>query len=334
MAHDVPAVVVGTGGVLVGVLLMALFFQSPTQSPAHANQPAQRFAPPPPPPRPIVPPPLPPSPRSSDSNAVSLKESLGFIKDTDEHWADRKRHCRLQQAKQVHTGPILQDRIRTFGRFAMYYLHNWEPNFSCSSERRIGRQGDGAKWVCNPESIDPDNCLVYSVGSSNEYSFEEAVLKEISPKCEIHTFDPTVKHPTPPPGVKYHNWGINSKDGQFNIRGKPGIMMGKTVETTVKELGHTGRVIDIFKIDCEGCEFSVFRSFYGKGFILRQIQVEVHTFGKPPYDFFHFLSSVGYVIFHKEPNILTRGVAVEFAFVLMDKEFCPASLIPPDNHLY
>lgn len=32
-----------------------------------------------------------------------------------------------------------------------------------------------------------DDCLVYSIGSNNDFSFEEAVLKHIGQHCEIHT---------------------------------------------------------------------------------------------------------------------------------------------------
>jgi hypothetical protein len=31
------------------------------------------------------------------------------------------------------------------------------------------------------------DCLVYSVGSNNDFSFEEAVLDKIGHHCEIHT---------------------------------------------------------------------------------------------------------------------------------------------------
>ena len=50
------------------------------------------------------------------------------------------------------------------------------------------RLGDGGKWVCDPHRItEQKDCLVYSVGSNNDFSFEMAVLKDIGPHCEIHT---------------------------------------------------------------------------------------------------------------------------------------------------
>ncbi|CAE8596625.1 unnamed protein product [Polarella glacialis] len=55
--------------------------------------------------------------------------------------------------------------------------------------------GDGGKWVCDPERITKQvnsggSCLVYSVGSNGQFDFEARVLRDISPSCEVHVFDP------------------------------------------------------------------------------------------------------------------------------------------------
>lgn len=201
-----------------------------------------------------------------------------------------------------------------------WYQDNWEPAFTCQQERRIGRWGDGGKWVCDPYRItqNKQSCLVYSVGSANDFSFGEGVWKDVSPECEIHTFDPTIgDRPSNLPvgkNIQFHPWGLAFKDdGAY-----------RTLPSIIKELGHTGREIDIFKIDCESCEWTTYTKWFDNKTIIRQIQIEVHegTEGEAPVpaqSFMLFLQSKGYVIFHKEANILgCQGKCIEYAFILLD----------------
>jgi hypothetical protein len=72
---------------------------------------------------------------------------------------------------------------------------------------------DGGKWLCGLNEVhdlrretttadydygakkkhyDSKPCIVYSMGSNNDFSFEEQV-RMVAPGCEIHTFDPTIK---------------------------------------------------------------------------------------------------------------------------------------------
>jgi hypothetical protein len=88
-----------------------------------------------------------------------------------------------------------EGKIRSNTSF-LWYQNNWDPAFSCQHERRIGLWGDGGKWVCDTHRIlkkPTKSCLVYSVGSKNEFSFWKSSVKAISPDCEIHTIDPTVE---------------------------------------------------------------------------------------------------------------------------------------------
>lgn len=205
---------------------------------------------------------------------------------------------------------------------AGWYQDNFDPDFSCSTEMRLGPGGDGGKWVCNPHSLLGKPCLVYSVGSENDFRFEEAV-HALLPHCEIHTFDPTIG-PNPsarPEYVHFHPWGLGS-GGQDRL----------TLDAVVRRLAHQGRTIDIFKIDCEGCEFE--HDFWNTdAVLLRQIQLEIHGNGKPatvqhdgalvPSDFrvLRGIKSRGYVVFHKEPNIKYNPSCVEYAFLRLESPF-------------
>jgi hypothetical protein len=185
--------------------------------------------------------------------------------------------------------------------------------------------------ICDPHRIrQQESCLVYSVGSNNDFSFEAAVLQSIGSHCEIHTFDPDdYSAGAKANNVTYHQWGIGDEDG---VVGK-GFLM-KTLKTTMRELGHDdGRVIDIFKIDCEGCEIDSVLSWFDTNVTLRQILVEVHSTAELPrsevkrlVNFFKTMFLNNYVIFHKEPNIhfwrdSLKVRCVEFTFLKLGKAF-------------
>ncbi len=199
----------------------------------------------------------------------------------------------------------------------------YEPSFSCMFKRRIGNAGEGGKWVCDPYLVaqKPEvgqPCLIYSVGSNGQYDFEEAVHKEISSACEIHTIDKNdwnhYGRGPPPSFVTYHKFTMGVPPAATSL------------STIVHELGHESRTIDIFKIDCEGCEWDTFRSWFGQGVYIRQILVELHgtghVNGSNAHDFFNFLFNLGYVIFSKEPNTLgCGGSCIEYGFLKMSPGF-------------
>lgn len=239
-----------------------------------------------------------------------------------------------------------------------WYQTNFEPNFSCQFEMRIGAtgevsrgNGDGPKWICDPHRIkrlaaerkakDPNHpgCVIYSIGSAGDFSFEKGMEEVLGPgTCEYHIFDmgdfeakmklQNISR------AHYHRWGLD-KQGVEKI--EPGAEF-YGLKDTVKLLGHENLdVIDVFKIDCEKCEWRIYRDWLLSGLpSLQQIQVEIHSgnIGKmhqsenhehditPEIPFFNFLEEAGYVRFHKEPNIqFNDGSCEEYAFLKLDKEF-------------
>lgn len=256
---------------------------------------------------------------------LAYDQSNGFFNDIpeDEWKLLQKRHYRqfpnCGPDVQLHhdTGKDKNNHIAH-----RFYFNHFEPEFTCRHEARLGGLGDGPKWICDPHRISKQkDCLVYSVGSAGNILFEKTMKEEVSQNCEIHTFDVMsgnrkkgsfaerlVNYST------FHGWGLSH-------RRQPHRNM-KTLKDTIAELGHFNRTIDIFKIDCEGCEWTTFNSWFTAGVDIRQILVETHFSPMPAIvDFFQHLHDLGYVIYHKESNYYGGGNLVEYAFVKVSTEF-------------
>ena len=111
-------------------------------------------------------------------------------------------------------------------------------------------------------AIRAGTCLVYAVGAADEIGFD---LDMGALGCEVHTFDPTVTLADKlSQNVTFHKWGLYGGDRnassamKFENR-KYGKIEGEMyhLEDAIEKLGHRGRTITVFKIDCEGCEWEV-----------------------------------------------------------------------------
>jgi len=250
---------------------------------------------------------------------LAYRESLGFFDDIPSHtWKLMK-----QRIGHLHSIPGFSQTDYRNKYPGFYYQYHNEPDFTCQHEMRIGNQGDGGKWICDPHRITAQkSCLVYSVGSRGDFSFEEYVLKEIDPNCEIHTFDlEDFSDQAEQYGIHFHPWGLGLENTEHNPK-----FIIKSLQRTVTELGHRGRVIDIFKIDCDKCEWETYDSWFDADAVLRQVQVEIHRNPQPKIqNFFRAFRNQGYVMFHKEPNtaypLNSPVAAIELAFLKLDESF-------------
>ena len=125
---------------------------------------------------------------------------------------------------------------------------------ACPELARYGGQhaqdkivGDGGKLLCGLTSL-PRDCVIYSLGSANDFSFEETMLR--ATPCAIHTFDCTVDGATKPADsrIVFHRQCLG--DG-----GAPGFF---SLPQLAAQNGHTR--IDLLKMDIEGGEYGVFAS--------------------------------------------------------------------------
>lgn len=293
-----------------------------------------------------------PSPTSNERNldySLAKRQSFGFFQDiSEDEW---KLHQRIVEEHVNHKfvdqpltyNPKFEKRkLKYFNSNFAWYQNNYEPNFNCRFERRIGGNGngDGPKWICDPhriarlakqrkqEDAKHPGCVIYSIGSNGDFSFEMGMQESVGVgTCEFHIFDMgdyDGKMPKELERAQYHRWGL----GKQNENTGEALEAGKRLyglKDTIKMLGHdTLDNIDVFKIDCDGCEWKSFGDWLGPDIPnLMQIQVEVHGApGDTALTFFDGLERAGYVRFHKEPNIqFIKGDAVEYAFLKLDKDF-------------
>lgn len=219
---------------------------------------------------------------------------------------------------------------------------NMIPNFDCPMIETVPKRSKGeTKYVCNPKRLVYDgkengSCLIYSFGCAGDFSFEDEIFQMHNKQCEIHIFDPAKawerKDDIPNKNIHYHAWGLKSTydDSKSVVWPKGYGGSYKTFPETLDFLGHNNRIIDILKIDCEGCEWSTVKDWIGLG--IRQILVELHGVPSPKgtpkarwykkpmnlTEYYGLYKSNGYVLFNKERN---GGLSLELCFMKMNEDF-------------
>ena len=130
---------------------------------------------------------------------------------------------------------------------------------------------DGHKFVCMPElinDIENNECLVYSFGVSNDWSFERA-MGDIG--CKVLSFDPTVDHPKQlADNVWFEKLGLGTqKDEKRSL---------DSFSSILHKNGHKNSKISYLKIDIEGEEVNGLQHWFNSGALnnVQQIGMEYH----------------------------------------------------------
>ena len=251
-----------------------------------------------------------------------------------------KRHARLREEFLQRRYNSNYSAVVPWDHRSHVYVWDWfPPIFSCPWRDRLGRFADGGKVVCNWQALARmgEACTVVSVGVQKEVSFETELASRT--RCQIHAFDHTV--PKLPNARTVEQTVVRPCDGvgrggaiSFRKLGlgsnlhQPGeASMLRTFDELTSSLGR----IDLLKIDCEGCEWAVFRQLQRAGSLARvdQLLIELHLSDRRGHslgikevaDLFAACEEAGLYPFSSEPNWRPAAVlnqkpwAIEYSFV-------------------
>ena len=173
------------------------------------------------------------------------------------------------------------------------------------------------------------NDVVVSIGSNNEFGFEEQVLK-CAPSLHVATFDCTVREATNKPRtprVSFHPYCISSKD---SAQTRTWASIASIASESAAANGNPGGRIAILKMDIEGWEWvalpQVLNMTGDRGRILpRQIAVEVHLATHQRYDVPGFVSKGARAVLprHQEQLRELRRSMEAAGYALVDRNDNP-----------
>lgn len=269
-------------------------------------------------------------PVDTNSHKCSLVESNGWFDVSSDDWLNIKTAHFIRRKNMVekpglwsaknHKCPkdwkgvaenLKMPCLRSYHNFAFF------PSVSCPGGLLRMGPDDGGKFVCAPERLKTPDCLVISIGSNNQYEFEEEILKWNN-NCEIHIFDHTIEPENVPRQATFHKKGLG--DDTDN----PDLI---TIPELLKLIGAEYRPITIWKMDCEGCEKEkiIQEGLWDPRVNIKQLLVEVHfgTNQDKEEALMENLFKHGYVIFSKEINTfaLNPGCCVEYSFLRFDENY-------------
>ena len=143
----------------------------------------------------------------------------------------------------------------------------------CPTLRSFG-SGDLEKRICwNEEMSQDDECVVFSLGSNNEFEFEQDIAKQTP--CKFEVFDCTIAGRVPTDidaRTTYHD---------VCIAGKAFVDDKGREYKTWTQLVEMSNMPTYLKMDVEGFEFPAIRSMLGDGskrpkYLPHQIALEIH----------------------------------------------------------
>ncbi|KAK3800454.1 hypothetical protein RRG08_004866 [Elysia crispata] len=256
------------------------------------------------------------SPSSRDQQPVSARVTTSH--DYPGAFAKLKQYQKLfsdSPESEVSVDPSNASTVTSWWQAAAlieWYIED-KPRYKCKNLKNFG---NWAACMDHPFTVTPP-CIVYSFGIAFDFSFDDAMAKH---GCQVYSFDPSMGKPDYQRSKNswFYNLGLSSYntdkhrapvDGRY-VK-KPQIWKLRTLTSIKKMLGHTGKAIDVLKIDIEGFEWKVLDNLMETGELklLRQFLLEFHLFPRfpPMHDYVKLYKS--YTKLRKEHRFLEFSVS-------------------------
>lgn len=138
---------------------------------------------------------------------------------------------------------------------------------------------DGHKAVCLDPFISPkyNECLAYSFGINNEWTFDEAMSQF---GCNVYSFDPSMGLSNQEISERIHFLSIGLTEANSSQLKYPSSWNMKSLSSIYEmlEREHGAKPIDVLKMDIEFSEWDVIPSFIQSGMSekVKQLAVEIH----------------------------------------------------------
>lgn len=161
-----------------------------------------------------------------------------------------------------------------------YLYHRYINSLQTCCRRivRMGKIDDGGWDTCDDYRYRPQsNCLVFSFGINNDFSFDDDISKTYG--CKVHAFDPSmgVHDHERSDKISFHSLGLSNTNNPHLTNTGSRWKMG-TLTSIKKNLNVHEKKIDILKIDIEMWEWTVLPEMISSGVLdkVTQFVLEFH----------------------------------------------------------
>jgi len=219
---------------------------------------------------------------SNLSGAITRGSVKGIMAKSEQLWMKTVKQRREVWDKFGEMGFFPARNGRTYFSFPYSVWDLVPASWNCPYEvERIGRMGDGGKWVCGMSRYEKNSrpCILYSFGVQNESSFEQEMLQRTN--CEIWGYDYSVRSFGPANEHAHRTHFL--KAGIAGKTDKAKTPPFYSIQDLMQMNGHN--YIDILKIDVEFAEFAAMTSLLThtasqmQAFPIGQMLMEIHLFG-------------------------------------------------------